>query len=143
MKVLVKPSEGALVPKYQTPGSSGADITAYIQEPVIIAPGDSALIPSGLRTALPDGYEFQLRPRSGLALKHQISLTNSPGTVDSDYRNDIGVILINHGKTPFTVEPGMRIAQMVLVKIEKIDWIITDELPDSVRGEGGFGHTGV
>ncbi len=119
------------------------DVRADLAEPVIIKPLARALIPTGLRVAIPQGYELQMRPRSGLALKHGISLVNTPGTIDSDYRGEIGVILINLSDEPFTVMPGDRICQMVLSKVPQLQWESVDELPDTDRGDGGFGHTGV
>ncbi|MGB1110924.1 MAG: dUTP diphosphatase [Gammaproteobacteria bacterium] len=130
------------IPERKTTGSAGADLQAAITEPMVIEPGDSALVPAGIAIALPEGYEAQVRPRSGLALKHKISVLNSPGTIDSDYRGEIGVILINHGKTPFTVEPLMRIAQMVIAEVPNTMWVLSDTLEDTERGAGGFGHTG-
>lgn len=131
------------MPHYATPLSAGMDVRAAVEEPVVIAPQARALIPTGLRVALPEGYELQMRPRSGLALKKGITLLNSPGTIDADYRGEIGVILINHSGEPFTVQRGDRIAQMVLARYEKIEWEPTDYLDDSDRGDGGFGHSGV
>ncbi len=131
------------LPCYTTAGAAGMDVRAYLAEPVIIKPLARALIPTGLRVAIPQGYELQMRPRSGLALKHGISLVNTPGTIDSDYRGEIGVILINLSDEPFTVMPGDRICQMVLSKVPQLQWESVDELPDTDRGDGGFGHTGV
>lgn len=135
--------EGAQLPTYATEGAAGADVRANILTPIVIEPGESALIPSGLRVAIPQGYEMQIRPRSGLALKHQLTVLNSPGTIDSDYRGEIGIILINHGENPFTVDPGMRIAQMVVAPVVQAAFILHEDLVSSVRGEGSFGHTGV
>lgn len=131
-----------LVPVYSTPLASGADLKAALQEPVVIPPGATALIPTGLKAAIPAGYEIQIRPRSGLALKNQITVLNTPGTVDADYRGEIGVILINHSKVPFTVAPKMRIAQMVLVPVVQAEFVLQELLSATQRGEGGFGHTG-
>ena len=130
-------------PKYAEDGDAGMDLRAYIESPVIIQPMERALIPTGLYIALPNGYEAQVRPRSGLALKHGITVLNTPGTVDSKYRGEIGIILINMGKVPFKVENGDRVAQIVFKKVETATFIETDELPDTERGEEGFGHTGV
>lgn len=132
------------LPEYATPGSAGLDLKANISTPIVLMPMERTLIPTGLRIALPVGYEAQVRPRSGLALKHGITVLNAPGTVDSDYRGDIGVILINLGNEPFKINPGERIAQLVLAKHEQINWILTaeGELGETERGEGGFGHTG-
>ena len=132
------------LPEYATPGSAGLDLKANISTPITLMPMERALIPTGLRIALPVGYEAQVRPRSGLALKHGLTVCNSPGTVDSDYRGEIGVILINLGDKPYKLSPGERIAQLVLAKHEQINWILTaeEELGGTERGEGGFGHTG-
>ena len=131
------------MPLYATPLSAGMDVRAAVDTPVVIEPQQRALIPTGLRVALPEGYELQMRPRSGLALKKGITLLNSPGTIDADYRGEIGVILINHSGEPFTVQRGDRIAQMVLARYEKIEWEPVDSLDDSDRGDGGSGHSGV
>jgi dUTP pyrophosphatase len=119
------------------------DLLADVATPVTLLPGERALIPTGIAIALPDCYEAQIRPRSGLALKRGISLVNTPGTIDPDYRGEIGVILINHGKESFTVTPGDRIAQMVFARFERGELLEVTELEETVRGEGGFGHTGV
>lgn len=130
------------IPYYASDEAAGADLKAALKEEVVIASGASCLIPTGLRLEIPKGYEVQIRPRSGLALKHQVTVLNSPGTIDSDYRGEVGVILINHGKQPFIVTPGMRIAQAVVAKVEKALFVVERELQESVRGEGGFGHSG-
>ena len=139
--VLVENPES--LPFYATPGAAGADVRANIKEPVIIEPGASALIPTGVRMEIPQGYEIQVRPRSGLALKNQITVLNTPGTVDSDYRGEIQVILINHGKKPFVVEPQMRIAQVVFASVVQAKFCIKESIAGSGRGESGFGHTGI
>jgi dUTP pyrophosphatase len=131
------------VPVYQSPGASGADLLAAIETEIEIMPGKTALIPTGLRIEVPEGFEVQVRSRSGLALKSQVSVLNSPGTIDSDYRGEIGVILMNHSQTVFTVKPGMRIAQMVVVPVVRAQFIPSLSLTDTDRGQGGFGHTGV
>ena len=131
-----------LLPFYMTEEAAGADIKAYLETPVIIPSGESALIPTGMAVAIPEGYEIQIRPRSGLALKHQITVLNTPGTIDADYRGEIKIILINHGKNEFIVTPGMRIAQMILAPVLRANFIITKELSSTKRGVGGFGHTG-
>jgi dUTP pyrophosphatase len=118
------------------------DLLAAVSAPVVIAPGERALIPTGLKMAIPAGYEIQVRPRSGLALKNGITLPNSPGTIDEDYRGELGVILMNAGNEPFTVERGMRIAQAVLAPVTRGVWREVTELPESARGAGGFGSTG-
>jgi dUTP pyrophosphatase len=130
------------LPVYGSELAAGADVRAYIESPIILEPGTSLLIPTGLKFAIPEGYEIQVRPRSGLALKHQITVLNTPGTIDADYRGEVGVILINHGKEPFLVTPGMRIAQLVLAPVIKARFIREEMLAVTLRGEGGFGHTG-
>lgn len=131
------------LPAYMTAGAAGMDLYAAVMEDVILEPGTVRLIPTGLKVAVPGGYELQIRPRSGLAARHGIGLLNSPGTVDSDYRGEIKVILINLGTAPFTVRRGDRIAQMVLCPIPRIELVMTATLPETSRGEGGFGHTGI
>ncbi|AVX20709.1 MULTISPECIES: dUTP diphosphatase [Carboxydocella] len=131
-----------VVPVYMTEGSAGADLIAAIPAPVILEPGQYRLIDTGIAIALPPGYEAQVRPRSGLAAKHGITCLNTPGTIDADYRGEIKVILINHGQQPFTIQPGERIAQLVIAPVVQGQWVITDELPQTERGTGGFGHTG-
>jgi dUTP pyrophosphatase len=130
------------LPDYATPGSAGLDLRAHLPEPKVIQPGERVLIPTGLSLALPDGFEAQVRPRSGLALKHGITVLNSPGTVDADYRGDVGVILINLGAEPFTIEPGDRVAQLVIAAYAQVEWTSVEVLPETERGAGGFGHTG-
>jgi dUTP pyrophosphatase len=130
------------LPSYSSEGAAGADIRASIREDVVIRSGESKLIPTGVRVAIPEGYEIQVRPRSGLALKHGIAVLNSPGTIDSDYRGEIGVILINHGKEEFLVHPGMRIAQLVVAPVIQAHFVVQNELMVTKRGDGGFGHTG-
>jgi len=135
--------EGLSLPDYATHGSSGFDLIAASDEPIVISTGRRVLIPTGISIALPQGTEAQIRPRSGLALKHGITLLNSPGTIDSDYRGEIKVIVINHGEDDFAVERGMRIAQMVIAEVVKVRFVLADNLDDTHRGDGGFGHTGV
>ncbi len=130
------------LPAYATEHSAGMDLLAAVVEPKTLAPGERALISTGLSIALPDGYEAQIRPRSGLALKHGISLVNTPGTIDADYRGEIGVIVINLGTEPFVIERGMRIAQMVIAAYTRAAFSEVLELPTSDRGTGGFGSTG-
>ncbi len=132
----------AMLPVYSTRLAAGADVKAALKEELTIEPGASALIPTGLKLAIPAGYEIQVRPRSGLALKHQVTVLNTPGTIDADYRGEVGVILINHGKNPFVVTPGMRIAQFVLARALQAVFTLEDALVTTSRGEGGFGHTG-
>lgn len=131
------------LPTHATPDSAGMDLRANIDAPVTIQPGERKLIPSGLHIQLPEGYELQVRPRSGLALKHGITLTNAPGTVDADYRGDVGAILHNLGNEPFTIEPGDRMCQVVAKEFVRIEWEPTDNLDDTLRGEGGYNSTGV
>jgi dUTP pyrophosphatase len=130
------------LPEYATSGSAGVDLLAAIDAPLTLAVGGRALVPSGIAVALPAGWEAQVRPRSGLAAKHGIILPNAPGTIDSDYRGEIKVIMANLGDAPFTVEPGMRIAQMVVAPVARLTWEEVDSLPDTERGAGGFGSTG-
>ena len=130
------------LPEYQTAGAAGMDLKADISEPVVLKPGEVQVIPTGLYMAIPEGYEIQVRSRSGLAAKYGIFCLNSPGTLDADWRGNTGVILANFGKNDFVVNPGDRIAQAVLNKIEKIEWEEVSELDTTERGEGGFGHTG-
>ncbi len=130
------------LPEYATAQSAGLDLRAHLAEPLLLQPGARALIPTGLRMALPPGWEAQVRPRSGLALKQGITVLNSPGTIDADYRGPVGVILINHGADPFSVEPGERIAQLVFARFEQAVWQPVKELDQTERAEGGFGHSG-
>jgi dUTP pyrophosphatase len=130
------------LPFYQTEQSAGVDLAAAVDAPMEIPPGGRALIPSGLAVAMPAGYEAQVRPRSGLALKHGVTVLNSPGTIDADYRGEIGVMLINHGGESFTVTRGMRIAQMVVAPVTRLAWNEVDALGETARGAGGFGSTG-
>ena len=132
---------GQPLPQYATEAAAGMDVRADLTEPVTIPAGGRALIPTGLRVAVPEGYEMQMRPRSGLALKHGITLANSPGTIDADYRGPVGVIIINHGKEPFVVNPGERICQAVVAPVMQVSWNRVNSLPDTARGDGGFGHT--
>ena len=131
------------LPKYQTSQSAGMDLRANIDAPVLLKPLDRKLIPTGLHIALPEGYEAQIRPRSGLAVKKGITVINTPGTIDSDYTGDVGVILVNISNEDFVVQPGDRIAQMVINKFEQAEFELVEELDETERGEGGFGHTGV
>ena len=142
MKIKVRSLSGNL-PSYETEGSAGMDIRAYIEGPVTLEPGKRALIPTGLFMEIPAGFEVQIRARSGLAVKYGIGLTNGIGTIDSDYRGEIKVSLINWGEDDFVINDGDRIAQMVVCRYEKADLELADELSDTVRGAGGFGHTGI
>ncbi|HLY75262.1 MAG TPA: dUTP diphosphatase [Planctomycetota bacterium] len=130
------------LPTYQTSGAVGMDVHAAVTTDVTIAPGEVAGIPCGFSLAIPPGYEAQLRPRSGLAAKTAISLANSPGTIDPDYRGEVKALLINHGKSPFVVARGMRIAQLMVLPVPRVAWIEVEDLPTTERGSGGFGHTG-
>ena len=143
VRILIKKtSEEVITPKYKTEGSSGVDLSAFLNKKVVIKPNSSELIPTGLQVAIPEELEIQIRPRSGLAAKENIGVLNSPGTIDSDYRGELKIILFNHGKEDFIINNGDRIAQMVLVPIVKMEFEEVDSLPDTVRGQGGFGSTG-
>lgn len=131
------------LPAYQTPGSAGLDLCAALTEPVSLAPGARRLIPTGLAMAIPPGYEGQVRPRSGLALRHGVSIVNSPGTIDSDYRGEVAIVLINLGQEPFLVEPRARIAQLVIAPVTQATLELVSELDETGRGAGGYGSTGV
>ncbi len=135
--------EGLDLPAYETEHAAGMDLAAAVDEPVVLAPGARALVPTGLAIALPEGYEAQIRPRSGLAARNGLTVLNAPGTIDADYRGEIKVILVNLGEDAFTVERGMRIAQIVVAPVTRIEWDEVDVLPESARGAGGFGSTGV
>lgn len=143
MKVRVINRSHHQLPEYATPLSAGMDIRANLDEPVVLNPLERKLIPTGLYISLPDGYEAQMRPRSGLAIKHGITLLNAPGTIDADYRGEIGVILVNLSNEPFTVNDGERICQMVVAAHSQVEWIPVECLDDTERGDGGFGHTGM
>src|SRR3954464_15648866 len=134
-----KLSPHAALPDYATPGAAGMDLSAAIEQPLAIDAGAYTLVPCGFALALPHGFEAQVRPRSGLAARHGVSVLNAPGTIDADYRGEVKVILINHGREPFTVTPGMRIAQMVVAAVEQVVWAEADTLPATARAEGGFG----
>ena len=142
MKVKVINRSHHALPEYATSASAGMDLRANLDAPVTLGPLERKLIPTGLYIALPEGYEAQIRPRSGLALKHGISLLNSPGTIDADYRGEIGIILVNLSNEPFEVRDGERIAQMVIARYEQVEWDLSETLDATERGEGGFGHTG-
>lgn len=142
LEIRIDLEEEKCIPEYSSMQAAGADIKAHITEEITLEPSSSVLIPTGVRLEIPDGYEVQIRPRSGLALKHQITVLNSPGTIDSDYRGEIKVLLINHGKSTFIVTPGMRIAQMVLAPVVQAMFTKKKGLAVTTRGEGGFGHTG-
>lgn len=142
MKIQVKNMGQNALPAYATPLSAGMDLRANLDEPVTLLPGQRALVPTGLQIALPEGYEAQVRPRSGLALKHGVTVLNSPGTIDADYRGEVRVLLVNLGQEPFVVDHGERIAQMVVARHETVEWEAVESLDATVRGDGGFGHTG-
>ena len=131
------------LPKYETPDSSGIDLKASIYAEMTVDPGERILVPTGLKMAIPSGYECQIRPRSGLALKKGITVLNTPGTIDASFRGEVGVIIINHSNDTFTINPGDRIAQAVFSKVEHVELEEVNELDETERGEGGFGHTGV
>lgn len=138
--VKIVAADSSLIPVYASAGSAGADLKAA--EDGILAPGEYMTVKTGIRLEIPEGYEVQIRPRSGLAAKYGVTMLNSPGTIDCDYRGEIGVIMINHGKTPFSFKKGERIAQMVLAEFVKCEFLPVDALSETKRGEGGFGHTG-
>lgn len=140
--VLVLSEDEDFLPNYASSGAAGADVRAFIKEAITLLPGCSILVPTGLRFEIPMGYEVQVRPRSGLALKHQVTVLNTPGTIDADYRGSVGVILINHGREPFVITPGMRIAQLILAPVIRANFVLANMLAETVRGSGGFGHTG-
>lgn len=134
---------GAKIPEYKSEGSAGADVFALLDQPIHVKPGETVLVPTGLFIELPEGFEAQIRPRSGLALKYGITLLNTPGTIDSDYRGEIKIIVSNFGKDDFVIENGMRIAQMVFSRVWQADFATVDELQETKRNDGGFGHTGI
>ena len=142
VEVKVVREKGVELPKYETKGSAGMDVRANVKEPITLKSLERILIPTGLKVAIPEGYEIQVRPRSGLAIKHGITMLNTPGTVDSDYRGELKVIVVNLSNEAYTIEPNERIGQFVLNKIEQIEFIEVKELESTERGEGGFGHTG-
>lgn len=140
--VLVHVLDEELIPSYATVASAGCDARASISETITVLPGTSVIIPTGLKVELPQGYEIQVRPRSGFAAKNQVTVLNTPGTIDADYRGEICVILINHGKEPFLITPKMRIAQLILAPVVQAEFIKKETLTTTLRGEGKFGHTG-
>jgi dUTP pyrophosphatase len=135
-------NDDVALPQYMTEHAAGMDVCAAVKEPIVLAPGETKLIPTGLAIAVPPGYEAQIRPRSGLALKKSISIMNAPGTIDADYRGEVGIILTNFGKEPFTVNRGERICQMIIAPVVMATLKVVTELPSTERGVGGFGHTG-
>ena len=143
VKVLIKKLDSTVkLPEYKTKGASGMDLVALIKEPMNIKPKTSSLVSTGISVAFSENYEIQIRPRSGLAAKNNISVLNSPGTIDSDYRGEVKVIIFNHGENNFVINNGDRIAQMILAPVAKMELVETDNLPKTIRGEGGFGSTG-
>ncbi|WP_130891155.1 dUTP diphosphatase [Fusobacterium ulcerans] len=143
-KVVVKvvKEENVSLPKYETSGSAGMDVRANIEEPIVLRSLERALVSTGLKIAIPDGYEVQVRPRSGLAIKHGITLLNTPGTIDSDYRGELKVIMVNLSKDEYVINPQERIGQLVLNKVAQMEFVEVDSLDETERGAGGFGHTG-
>lgn len=139
---LTRLSHAVDVPSYQSSGAAAMDLPAALDEPLTLAPGEFRLVPCGFAVAIPAGYEGQVRPRSGLASRHGVTVLNAPGTIDSDYRGEVKVILINHGRDPVVITAGMRIAQLLVAPVARVEWDVVGELPPSVRGSGGFGHTG-
>ncbi len=135
-------AEGLELPHYATSQSAGMDLSAAVEDPLVIPAGGTVLVPTGLAIALPDGYEAQIRPRSGLAFKNGVTVLNAPGTIDADYRGEVKVLLINHGKEAFEITRGMRIAQMVIAAYTQASWNLVDSLDETARGAGGFGSTG-
>ncbi len=145
VKILLKKKEGCQdlpVPRYATSGSSGVDLYADVNEEIVLLPGDIKLISAGIYISIPEGYEAEIRPRSGLALKHGVSLVNTPGTIDSDYRGLVNLIMINHGKEPFVIRRADRVAQMIIKEVARAEIEVTENLDDTIRSHGGFGHTG-
>lgn len=143
MKIdIVKLRPDAILPVYQTVGAAGADLHACIDEPIVLQPMERKLIPTGLAMSIPEGYEVQIRARSGMSIKHGITMVNGIGTIDADYRGEIGVLVINLGQEAFTIEPGMRIAQMVIARYERTSWNEVEELDETERGGGGYGSSG-
>lgn len=142
IKVPVVIEKGVQLPQYESQGAAGLDVRANMEESIVLGSLERVLIPTGIKMAIPEGYEVQVRPRSGLALKHGITLLNTPGTIDSDYRGELKIIVVNVSKEAYTIEPQERIGQLVLNKVEQIEFEIVDSLEETERGEGGFGHTG-
>lgn len=143
LKVKIINRSGNELPGYETAGSAGMDVRAMLDAPLTLGPLERALVPTGLRIQLPRGYECQVRPRSGLALKHGITLVNTPGTIDADYRGEIGVIVINLSREPFTINNGDRVCQIVIKEYVRVEWEQVDRIDETERGDGGFGHTGI
>lgn len=142
MEVKIINRSGHPLPAYETPDSAGMDLRAHLAETITLDPGERCLVPTGIFIELPTGYEAQVRPRSGLAAKFGVTVLNSPGTIDADYRGEVKVILINYGKQPFVIADGERVAQLVVARHERVRWVDSEQLEDSMRGQGGFGSTG-
>ncbi len=138
----LRPIGSQPLPRYMTASAAGMDLYADLEDEILLSPGMRTVVPTGIAIAVPEGYEAQIRPRSGLALNHGVTLVNSPGTIDADYRGEIGIILINHGSAPFLIRSGERIAQMIVAPVVRAELVEVDELDDTRRGSGGFGHTG-
>ena len=130
------------LPAYQTTGAAGMDLCAALREPLVLGPGQRRFVPTGIALALPSGYEGQVRARSGLALRNGIGIVNAPGTIDEDYRGEVGVVLVNHGQEPFTIEPLSRIAQLIIAQVARVDVVLVEALDETARGAGGYGSTG-
>lgn len=143
LEIALKIRDGVTPPSYATEASAGLDLMAYLEEPITLEPLTRALIPTGLYVAIPEGFEAEIRPRSGLAYKFGVTVLNTPGTIDADYRGEVKVLLINLGSQPFVVQNGDRIAQMIFKSVVTIQWKLVDELPATTRGQGGFGSTGI
>lgn len=143
IKVKVIKADGVQLPEYATIGSAGMDIRAYIKEPITLESLERRVIPSGIKVEIPEGYEIQIRPRSGMVLKHGISIPNAPSTIDSDFRGEIGIMLINLSKESYTIQPNERVAQIILNKVERIEFVEVETLEETTRGAGGYGHTGI
>lgn len=140
---IIKLNQDAIIPQYMSAGASGCDVCACLTEPLTVAPQQRVAVPTGLAVEIPRGYEIQVRPRSGLSFKQGLTVVNAPGTIDSDYRGEIKILAINLGKEPITIEPGSRIAQLVLQQVEQIQWLSAETLASTARDTGGFGSTGV
>lgn len=143
LEVVIKKKDGVNLPSYATESSSGLDLVAFLEQPVILEPLMRALVPTGIHIAIPEGFEAEIRPRSGIAHKFGVTVLNTPGTIDSDYRGEVKILLINLGDQPFTINNGDRIAQMIFKSVVVISWKSVEELPGTIRGHGGFGSTGI
>jgi dUTP pyrophosphatase len=143
LEVVIKKKDGVNLPLYATESSSGLDLVAFLEQPVILEPLMRALVPTGIHIAIPEGFEAEIRPRSGIAHKFGVTVLNTPGTIDSDYRGEVKILLINLGDQPFTINNGDRIAQMIFKSVVAISWKSVEELPGTIRGHGGFGSTGI